>query len=200
MFAFVDLETTGLNPDDGYIIEVALIITDDDLNVQASMTEVVDWGKYMDAHLPVIAPEMKPSEWLKSQAQNDIVLEMHEVSGLWNLLDDVDMSLEEIDSEMALLCQEFRVDNTVPLAGSSIGSLDRPYIDKHLPLFSGAISYRNVDVSTLKELCRRWNPDLFARWIPDEKKSHRAMADCRESIKELQFYRDNFLFLPEVPE
>lgn len=171
---WMDLEMTGLDPDREHIIEIATIVTD------AKLT-IIDTGPVLAIH------------------QNDRILEAMdewntEHHGKSGLIDKVRQStLSDRDGELGTL--EFvkrHVGHRLsPLCGNSIGQ-DRRFLAKYMPELNEYLHYRNIDVSTVKELVRRWYPDLPQL---DKKKSHTALEDIRESIEELRYYR-NRVFLP----
>ncbi len=171
MLVWMDLEMTGLEPARHVIVEIATLITDDDLRVVAEGPDLVIHAS---------------SEQLGEMG--DFVTEMHTKSGLLpaiiastlNVSDAAKATLDFLRGHIA----EAR---TVPLCGNSIGT-DRRFLQEYMPEVEAFLHYRNVDVSTLKELARRWNPDVLAS-LPDKATSHRAMDDVKESIAELEHYR-----------
>ena len=148
MLAWMDLAMTGLDPSQHVIVEIATLITDDELNLIAEGPDLV-----------VHATDDELS------AMDDFVTNMHTKSGL---LDQIKTS-------------------TVPLCGNSIGT-DRRFLDIYLPEIEEFLHYRSVDVSTIKELARRWYPDALAA-VPRKEGGHRALDDIRESLKELAYWR-----------
>ena len=178
MLVWMDLEMTGLEPDQHTIVEIATIVTDNDLNIVAEGPELV-------VHQPedVLA------------RMDDFVLKMHTRSGLIDQIRASTTSLETAGAEtLAFIKQHVPVERTVPLCGNSIGT-DRRFLDRYLPEIEHHLHYRCVDVSTIKELVRRWHPALMKQ-VPVKKTSHRALDDIKESIDELRFYRDNAFALP----
>lgn len=182
VLAWMDLEMTGLDPATDVIVEIATLITDDDL-------ELVAEGPDLVIHQP---PE-------RLAAMGDVVREMHTRSGLLERIEASRISLAEAgEATLAFLRDHIPEPRTVPLCGNSIGT-DRRFLAVHLPAIEHHLHYRSVDVSTLKELARRWNPGLLPR-APEKAGNHRALDDIRESVAELRFYRDNFLRLAEPTE
>lgn len=173
----MDLEMTGLEPAQHVIVEIATIITDDDLHVIAEGPDLV-----IHATADQLA-QMPP-----------IVQEMHSKSGLLGLIGTSPVELADAEQQtLAFLRSHVDQAGTVPLCGNSIGT-DRHFLHHHMPELEAFFHYRNVDVSTIKELIRRWRPELLEE-VPDKASNHRALDDIRESIAELQFYRER-LFVP----
>lgn len=171
MLAWMDLEMTGLDPDQDVIVEIATLITDDDL-------EIIAEGPDLVIHHPDEAFEgMEP-----------IVVEMHTKSGLLDAIRESEITLEEAGGEtLAFLRQHIEEAHTVPLCGNSIGT-DRRFLAKHLPTIEDFLHYRCVDVSTIKELARRWHPQVV-EGAPTKAGGHRALDDIVESLEELRYYR-----------
>ncbi|XP_078282787.1 small fragment nuclease [Rhinoraja longicauda] len=167
---WVDLEMTGLDIEKDKIIEMACIITDSDLNILAE-----------GPHLIVNQPNELldgMSEWCK---------EHHGKSGLTQAVKDSKISLQQAEYEFLSFVRQQTNPGLCPLAGNSVHA-DKKFLDKYMPQFMKHLHYRIIDVSTIKELCRRWHPDEYEA-APKKKASHRALDDIRESIKELQFYK-----------
>jgi oligoribonuclease len=173
--AWLDLEMTGLDPDGDRIIEIAIVVTDAQLQTVAE-------GPVLAVHQPDAVLDAMDA-WNKST---------HGRSGL---VDRVRASrLSEADAEARML--EFLAGHvpakTSPMCGNSICQ-DRRFLARWMPKLEAHFHYRNLDVSTLKELARRWKPDLAKGLVKQGK--HEALADIYESIDELRYYRDNFLRL-----
>ena len=167
----MDLEMTGLDPATSVIVEIATLVTDDELRVVAEGPDVV-----------VSCPPERLA------AMDDTVRQMHTASGLLAAVEASTTSLEEAGR----LTLEFLKDHvseprTVPLCGNSIGT-DRRFLAAYLPDVDAWLHYRSVDVSTVKELCRRWYPDALEA-APAKAGGHRALDDIRESLDELRYYR-----------
>jgi len=176
----MDLEMTGLDPARNVIVEIATIITDDDL-------EVIAEGPDLVVHA---TPE-------ELAAMDEVVRTMHTRSGLLPAIEASTVSLADAGAAtLAFLRQHIPEPRTVPLCGNSIGT-DRRFLAAHLPEIEDHLHYRSVDVSTIKELARRWYPDAM-RHAPEKATSHRALDDVRESIAELRYYRGT-LFVPTPP-
>jgi oligoribonuclease len=171
MLAWIDLEMTGLDPARHTIVEIACLITDDDLSV-------VEEGADLVVHA---SPE-------EVAGMDEYVRAMHTRSGLLADMEASTLSLAEAGAEtLTFLKKHIPEARTVPLAGNSIGT-DRRFLATQLPEIEDYLHYRSVDVSTVKELCRRWLPDVY-KAAPVKKGGHRALQDIRESVAELAYYR-----------
>ncbi|MCL4448610.1 MAG: oligoribonuclease [Actinobacteria bacterium] len=167
----MDLEMTGLDPTRDYIVEIATLITDDGLKVL---------GEGPDLVISV------PTQVL--DAMEEPVKSMHERSGLTESIKNSNITLEVAGKETLEFIKTYvPKPRSVPLCGNSIGT-DRRFLAAYLPEIEQWLHYRSIDVSTLKELCKRWNPSVFAL-APEKSSHHRAMDDIRESIAELEYYR-----------
>ncbi len=171
MLAWMDLEMTGLDPSHDTIVEIATLITDDDLNVLAEGPDLV-----ITADPGALA------------AMADVVRNMHTKSGLLAEIEASSTTVEEAGrATLEFLRQHIAHPRSVPLCGNSIGT-DRRFLAIFLPEIDNYLHYRSVDVSTVKELARRWYPDAYAA-APKKAGGHRAMDDIRESVAELAYYR-----------
>jgi oligoribonuclease len=180
MLAWLDLEMTGLDPSRHTIVEIALLVTDDDLTI-------IEEGPDLIVHAS--------AEQLAEM--DDFVLAMHTRSGLLERVQASTLSLAEAGTQaMAFLTSHIPEARTVPLAGNSIGT-DRRFLATQLPEIEDYLHYRSIDVSTIKELCRRWHPEVY-KGAPAKKGGHRALLDIRESVAELAYYRQT-LFHPLDP-
>ena len=173
MLVWMDLEMTGLDPARHVIVEIATIITDDELAVVAEGPDLV-------VHQPPEALEgMEP-----------VVVEMHTASGLLTAIAESTISLEAAGkATLDFIREHVPEPRTVPLCGNSIGT-DRRFLATHLPEIEDHLHYRSVDVSTIKELTRRWYPGAIEA-VPRKATAHRALDDIRESIDELRWYRQH---------
>lgn len=171
---WIDCEMTGLNPDTEVLIEVAALVTDQDLNVL---------GEGVAA---VIRPE---AEALASMST--FVREMHTSSGLLAELDD-GLSLEAAEQKVLEYVKAWVPESGVaPLAGNSVHA-DKAFLRLGMPALTKHLHYRLIDVSTLKELARRWHPEVLAS-APEKTGNHRALGDIQDSIAELRHYREHML-------
>ena len=167
----MDLEMTGLDATTNVIVEIATLITDDELNIIAEGPDLV-------VHQP-------PEELAK---MDDFVAKMHDHSGLTKEIAASTISLSEAGAQtLEFLKQHIAESGTVPLCGNSIGT-DRRFLNAWLPEIETFLHYRSVDVSTIKELARRWYPEALNK-VPHKHGHHRALDDIRESIDELRHYR-----------
>ncbi len=170
---WVDMEMTGLDPDTDAIIEIAVVVTDSELNVLAE-------GPVLAIHQPDAVLD-KMDAWNKGT---------HGRSGL---IDRVKTSkVTEADAEEVLMAflKPFVPKGKSPMCGNTICQ-DRRFMVRGMPRLEAYFHYRNLDVSTLKELCRRWKPDIAANFKKQQK--HTALADILESIDELAYYRQHFM-------
>ncbi len=167
----MDLEMTGLEPDRHVIVEIATLLTDDDLELIAEGPDLI---------VRASADELAEMD--------DFVTNMHTKSGLLDAITASTVTLEEAGAQtLAFLQEHIPEARTVPLCGNSIGT-DRRFLAAHLPEIEEFLHYRSIDVSTVKELARRWHPEAF-RAAPKKAAGHRAMDDIRESLDELRHYR-----------
>jgi mannose/cellobiose epimerase-like protein (N-acyl-D-glucosamine 2-epimerase family)/oligoribonuclease (3'-5' exoribonuclease) len=174
---WVDCEMTGLDKQKDALVEIAVLVTDGQLNVLGEGVDVV------------IKP---PADALENMG--DFVRTMHTTSGLLDELDS-GMTLAQAEQECLDYVREFCLEpGKAPLAGNSVGT-DRTFLEKDVPAFADWLSYRTIDVSSLKELAKRWFPRVFYN-SPQKHGGHRALADIRESIEELKYYRA-VLLVPE---
>lgn len=166
----MDLEMTGLDPRQHVIVEIATLITDDDLTIVAEGPELV-----------VHATEEQLA------LMDQVVLEMHTKSGLLDQIRASTITLEDAGAQTLAFLREHLEPGKVPLCGNSIG-MDRRFLAEYLPEIEGYLHYRSIDVSTIKELARRWLPEALQS-APRKEVAHRALDDIKESIKELEHYR-----------
>lgn len=171
------MEMTGLDPRRHVIVEIASLVTDDDLTIVAEGPDLV-----------ISATEAQLSE------MDDFVTEMHKRSGLLEEIRSSTLSIAAAEqATIAFLSEHIAEVGTIPLAGNSIGT-DRRFLDAQMPELEAFFHYRCVDVSTIKELGRRWHPDAVGS-APPKSGGHRALDDIRESVTELKHYRST-IFLP----
>jgi len=167
---WIDCEMTGLNPEVDCLVEIAVVVTNSELEI-------------LDAGIDIV---IKPTpEGLANMGE--FVTNMHTESGLIN---EFEHGVELADAEQIVLeyVKRFVPEaRTAPLAGNTIGT-DRMFINRYMPQLDSHLHYRNIDVSSVKELSRRWYPRVYFN-MPKKDGGHRALADILESIKELQYYR-----------
>ena len=170
------MEMTGLNPDTDKIIEVAMIITDQDLNVLAQ-SEVYAVHQSDD-----VLDNM--DEWNTAT---------HARTGLTQRVRESKYTEAEVEQKLLAFMAEWIPEKTSPMCGNTIHQ-DRRFMVRHMPKLEAYFHYRNLDVSTLKELARRWNLAVYKGVV--KKGSHQALDDILESIEEMRYYRDTFIKLP----
>ncbi|GAA4262164.1 oligoribonuclease [Dactylosporangium darangshiense] len=177
LLVWIDCEMTGLDLGKDALIEVAALVTDPDLNVLGEGVDVVIHAE--DAAL---------------DGMLEVVREMHGRSGLTEAVRASTVSLAEAeDMIMTYITEHVRDPRTAPLCGNSIAT-DRGFLARDMPRLDHHLHYRMIDVSSIKELCRRWYPRVYFGQ-PPKGLAHRALADIRESIRELEYYRRT-LFVP----
>ena len=170
---WIDMEMSGLIPDSDRILEVALVVTDSQLNVVAEA--------------PVLAVHQSDSildnmdKWNKST---------HAKSGLIDKVKASKLNENEVEKDMIAFLQKYVPPNISPMCGNTICQ-DRRFLARTMPKLEAYFHYRNLDVSTLKELVKRWKPDILAGLTKQGK--HEALADIYDSIAELKYYREHFI-------
>lgn len=187
---WIDLETTGLDAQTEVPLEIGVILTDRYLNTVDSWKAIIweDTGLYIKAARDCV----------------DFVKDMHTKNGLWADIDDPHTHVLERKTIDEVLCDWLELSGVEPrtfsMAGSSIGSLDRPFVQEHFPKLNEFLHYRNIDISSIKELCRIWRPDLleaYEKQAPSEAKWHRVLEDAQGSIDEYKFYiQSGFIQIP----
>ena len=176
---WIDLEMTGLDPDNDRIIEIATIVTDARLNTLAE-------GPVLAIHQPESVME-RMDEWNRSH---------HGASGLWQRVRESRTDESQAQRETLEFLAQYVEAGKSPICGNSICQ-DRRFLARWMPQLEAFFHYRNLDVSTLKELARRWHPEVYSSF--KKQNSHLALDDIRESIAELRHYREQFLHLPPQP-
>ncbi len=166
---WVDLEMTGLDPDIHKIIEIASIVTDSELNILAE-------GPVLAVHQPQSELD-KMDEWCTTT---------HTASGLVKRVQDSQIDEQQAVQQTIAFLEQWVPKGASPICGNSIGQ-DRRFLYRHMPELEEYFHYRYIDVSTIKELTRRWKPEILQGF--SKQGSHQALDDIRESIAELQYYR-----------
>jgi oligoribonuclease len=170
---WIDLEMTGLSPETDRIIEIATIVTDSELNILAE-------GPVMAVH---------QSESMLA-AMDDWNQRTHKATGLIERVRSSSISETEAERQTLEFLQKYVAKNRSPMCGNSICQ-DRRFLARYMPALESWFHYRNLDVSTLKELVSRWKPSIADGF--QKKGTHKALDDIRESIEELKYYREHFL-------
>jgi|ERR1700678_4509602 oligoribonuclease len=167
----MDLEMTGLDPEHDSIVEIATLVTDDELEVLAEGPDLV------------IATEAAALE-----SMDEVVRQMHVRSGLLDAIASSNVTLEEATSETLAFVRKHATEaRKTPLCGNSIGT-DRRFLAAYMPELEEYLHYRSIDVSTIKELARRWYPEAYSA-APKKAGAHRALDDIKESVEELKYWR-----------
>jgi oligoribonuclease len=178
---WIDCDMTGLDLSKDKLIEIAALVTDSELNILGEGVDIV-------IHADDDALANMPA----------VVTDMHAKSGLTDEVRASTVSLEEAEQRvLAYIKEHVPVAGTVPLAGNSIGT-DRGFISRDMTALDTYLHYRMIDVSSIKELSRRWYPRIYYGQ-PAKGLAHRALADIKESIKELQYYRRTAFVAPPGP-
>ena len=173
---WIDMEMTGLKPETDRIIEVALVVTDTALKTIAEAPVLIVHQD--DATLGAM------DSWNRST---------HARSGLIDKVKASVLDEATVERQMLAFAREYLPPKVSPMCGNSICQ-DRRFLARWMPSLEEHFHYRNLDVSTLKELCKRWRPEIAKGWVKQGKDE--ALADIYESIEELKFYRDNFIGVP----
>ena len=173
---WVDCEMTGLDLNKDALVEIAVLVTDSELNIL---------GEGVDLVIKASADQLA--------GMNDYVREMHTASGLITEI-PTGVELGEAEAQIIAYLEKYAPGvGKSPLAGNSVGT-DRGFIDRDLPALSSYLHYRTIDVSSIKELARRWYPRVYFA-APAKTGNHRALGDIRDSIEELEYYR-KAIFIP----
>jgi len=176
----MDLEMTGLDPETDVIVEIATLVTDDELNIVAEGPELVIF---------------QPDDVLARM--NDFVTKMHTTSGLLELIKVSTVSeTEAMQQTLDFIKLHSPESGKIPLCGNSIRT-DRSFLAKYMPEIDNWLHYRCVDVSTVKELVRRWYPGVEHSRPTSVGQTHRALDDIRDSVAEMAYYRDRVFRAPD---
>ena len=170
---WIDMEMTGLNPDTDCIIEVALVVTDSQLNIVAEAPVLVV------SQSVLVLDNM--DDWNKST---------HAKSGLIEKVKASNLSEKDVEAQMLTFLQQYVPSGVSPMCGNSICQ-DRRFMARTMPQLEAYFHYRNLDVSTIKELVKRWKPEIKSGLTKQGK--HEALADIYDSINELKYYREHFI-------
>ena len=172
---WIDLEMTGLDTDKDSILEIATIVTDSQLNILA------------------LGPELSIAQSRSTlEAMDDWNRKQHYKSGLWHRVLEEGVGMADAEARTLSFLQEWVPANSSPMCGNSICQ-DRRFLHRLMPKLEQHFHYRNLDVSTLKELARRWAPQVLAGMRKES--AHTALSDVRDSIDELRYYRKNLAAL-----
>ena len=173
---WLDMEMTGLSVENNVILEVAVVITDSNLNI---LNESKSYA--------VNQPE---SELNKMDKWN---ISVHSKSGLIDRVRQSTMNIAEVEKELIILISKYTKQGDSPLCGNSVHQ-DRKFMSKYMPTLEKVFSYRNLDISSIKELVKRWYPDVYSQLKKNN--THEALSDIKESIEELLFYKKNIFIRP----
>lgn len=178
---WIDLEMTGLDPERDVVLEIAALVTDSELNPVGDGLDIVCAA---------------PDSALDGMA--DVVRDMHARSGLTDAVRAATTSVADAEAAvLALVRSHVPEPRTVPLCGNSIAT-DRTFLVRHMPELEAYLHYRMIDVSSIKELARRWYPKAYYH-APAKAGGHRALADIQESVEELRYYRSAIFVPPDPP-
>ncbi|XP_055530948.1 probable oligoribonuclease isoform X2 [Wyeomyia smithii] len=176
---WIDMEMTGLDAQNDRILEIACIVTSKNLDI-------------LDSGIDVVIHE--PDEVLQEMDEWCVI--NHEKTGLTQAVRNSQVNLEEAENIVLDFVKKHCPEKACPLAGSSV-YMDRMFLCRYMPRLNAYLHYRIVDVSTIKELCKRWNGAILSH-APPKRFKHRALEDIEDSIKELQYYR-SFMFSSNKP-
>ena len=174
---WVDMEMSGLQPETDRILEIAMIVTDGDLNIIAEG--------------PVLVVHQEDAVLDRMDAWNKGT---HGKSGLIDKVKASTLTEAEVEAQCIAFLKQHVKASVSPMCGNTIHQ-DRRFMNKYMPKLESYFHYRNIDVSTIKELCKRWQPELAKGFV--KKQAHTALADIIESVEELRYYREK-LFIPTV--
>ena len=174
---WVDMEMSGLNPETDRILEIAMIVTDGDLNIVAEG--------------PVLVVHQENSVLDRMDAWNKGT---HGKSGLIDKVKASTLGEGAVEQQCIEFLKQHVKSGISPMCGNTIHQ-DRRFMNRYMPKLEAYFHYRNIDVSTVKELCKRWHPEIASGFI--KKQAHTALADIVESVEELRYYREKF-FIPVI--
>jgi oligoribonuclease len=173
---WVDMEMSGLLPETDRVLEIAMIVTDGDLNIVAEG--------------PVLVVHQEDDVLDRMDAWNKGT---HGKSGLIDKVKASILTEVEVEAECLAFLKQHVKSSISPMCGNTIHQ-DRRFMNRYMPKLEAYFHYRNIDVSTIKELCKRWQPEIAKGF--SKQQAHTALADIIESVEELRYYRENFLFQP----
>ena len=168
---WIDLEMTGLAPDSDEILEAGIVVTTSNLSILAESRNYIIHQN--------IQTLLAMDDWNTKQ---------HKSSGLWDEVCSSTLDYQQVEQELLAFVHTYVDQRTSPMCGNSICQ-DRRFLARHMPKFEAFFHYRNIDVSSIKELVARWKPTLMP---PRKDGAHRVIKDIHDSIKELRHYRDSF--------
>lgn len=173
MILWIDYETTGLDPNTGYMLEVAAFLTDDNLEVVDSLTRVFSFNDEMTRlHL------------------DPYVQDMHTSNGLWEECRLSRNSVRDADGDIVQMLRDNRVESGVCILGGSTINFDRAWMERHMPLLFSWLHYRNLDVSSIKQAAIRWSSEVIPEDLVGTPSIHRASADIMGTIALARFFKD----------
>ncbi|RLU26097.1 hypothetical protein DMN91_002262 [Ooceraea biroi] len=174
--AWIDMEMTGLDPLSDHVLEIACIITDEKLNIISDELNIV-------VHQP---------DTILSQ-MNEWCMKHHAKSGLIKDSRSSTVSIHEAGEKVYEFLKKYTPTHKCPLAGNTV-YMDRLFLQKYMPQVNEHLHYRVIDVSSIKELAKRWKPDVY-KSLPKKQLEHRALSDIKESISELTYYQKHLFML-----
>ena len=177
---WIDCEMTGLDLARDALIEIACLVTDGELNIRGDGVQVV------------IKPPAKALAGM-----SDFVRDMHAASGLLPLLEG-GTTIDDAQAQVLAYVKAFVPEGKAPLAGNTVG-MDRVFLERDMPALTAWLHYRVVDVSSIKELVRRWYPRAYFA-APAKTGAHRALGDIKDSVRELRYYRETVFVAPPGPD
>lgn len=191
---WLDIETFGLRPGYDPVIEIGFVITDLDMIVTDEL-QIAVWNRSREERYQELKRKVKTGAASDSEA---FIFDMHTKNGLFAFAREMGKVPGRAAETMISFLSRNKI-SSEPLCGSSV-HFDRTHLDAGWPYLLENFSYRNIDISSLKELCMRFNPHMYSKMQDDVRlsKSHRVISDIEDSIEEFKWYRDNFLWIDEL--